>query len=250
MKFLCLHGAIGNTENLSIQLGPIQKDLEIDNAASFHYINGPCQIDSPPGFEDYFGIGPHYRWVDDGGEAKDSMLSRIRELPLGHDPEDVMRSLAKGAKSTEWRNHQQVLDLLYGTLENDPEIEGIIGYSEGASMAATFLLDEQWREQQTGRPRRIKCAMFLTGWPPLSPDEKMVLADESDLYIDVPTLHVVGANDPYRYGALALYNVSDEDSAELFDTGKGHTIPRAGDVIVELGNAIRSLISRARFAEA
>lgn len=49
--------------------------------------------------------------------------------------------------------------------------------------------------------------------------------------------------DPYRYGALALYNVCDPESANMFDTGKGHTIPRAGKVISELGDAVRELIS-------
>jgi hypothetical protein len=29
----------------------------------------------------------------------------------------------------------------------------------------------------------------------------------------------------------------------MFDTGKGHTIPRAGKVISELGDAVRELIS-------
>lgn len=49
--------------------------------------------------------------------------------------------------------------------------------------------------------------------------------------------------DPYRYGALALYNVCDADSANMFDTGKGHTIPRTGKVISELADAVRELIS-------
>jgi hypothetical protein len=49
--------------------------------------------------------------------------------------------------------------------------------------------------------------------------------------------------DPYRYGALALYNVCDADTANMFDTGKGHTIPRTGKVISELGDAVRELIS-------
>lgn len=93
-----------------------------------------------------------------------------------------------------WRNHQQVMDYLYETMEKNPDIEGIIGYSEGASIAATLILDEQKRLEETGRARRIKCAVFVTGWPPISPEEGIILADESELMIDVPTIHVVGAN--------------------------------------------------------
>lgn len=49
--------------------------------------------------------------------------------------------------------------------------------------------------------------------------------------------------DPFKCGGRALYNVCDEDTATLFDTVNGHTLPRAGLVLQELGNAIRELIS-------
>lgn len=200
--------------------------------------------------------------MDDEGAGQEGLINRIRELPSGKSPEDVMRTLASSDKV--WRNRETVMKYLYDTLEEHPEIEGVIGYSEGSAMAATWILDEVHRLQTEGRPRRIKCAVFFTGWPPGSVDNEVVLADESDIVIDVPTLHIVGANgecladfliirlltisfnaDPYRYGALALYNVCDADTAQMFDTGKGHTIPRAGKVITELADAVRELISRA-----
>ena len=191
------------------------------------------------------------------------MISRVRKAPHGSSPEDVMRALGKDWDGR-WNNHHQVMDYLYDTLDKHPDIEGIIGYSEGATMAASLIMDEERKAQETGRPRRIKCAVFFTGWPPLSPEEDVVLADESDYIVDVPTLHVVGANgkfdiylphinhtltifniDPYRYGALALFNVCDPDTAAMFDTGRGHTIPRSGQVITELGNAVRDLVDKA-----
>jgi len=37
----------------------------------------------------------------------------------------------------------------------------------------------------------FKCALFFAGWPPLNPDfDGMVLADESDLTITIPTCHI------------------------------------------------------------
>ncbi|QQK40346.1 Serine hydrolase FSH [Penicillium digitatum] len=142
------------------------------------------------------------------------------------------------------------MEYLYDTLEKNPDVEGIVGYSEGATMAASLILNEDRKAQETGRPRRIKCAIFFTGWPPLSPEQDVVLADESEYTLDIPTLHVVGADgvfgtDPYRYGALALFNICDPDTAPMFDTGRCHTIPRSGPVITELGNVIRDLIDRA-----
>ncbi|KAJ5799991.1 CAZyme family CE5 [Penicillium psychrosexuale] len=264
MRFLCLHGAIGNIDNINIQLDPLVKQMATDGFASFHYINGPVLVSPPAGFTEYFGIGPHYRWLEDGGVAENSMISRVRKSPHGSCPEDVMRALGNGWDGR-WINHHQVMEYLYDTLEKNPDIEGIIGYSEGATMAASLILDEDRKAQETGRPRRIRCAIFITGWPPLSPEEDVVLADESDYTLDIPTLHVVGADgnsdvycpvqtiyslfifgtDPYRYGALALFNICDPDTAAMFDTGRGHTIPRSGPVITELGNAVRDLIDRA-----
>lgn len=82
MRFLCLHGAIGNIDvretipqnwDLLIAaeyqyptrylaelqctetplykqpLDPLAKELETDQAASFHYINGPVHVHPPPG---------------------------------------------------------------------------------------------------------------------------------------------------------------------------------------------------------
>ncbi|KAJ5312286.1 hypothetical protein N7508_003116 [Penicillium antarcticum] len=245
MKFLCFHGAIGNVDNISIQLAPLEKEMSMDNSAEFHYITGPVPVIPPPvGFAGYFGIGPHFRWLEDNGVAEESMISRVRKAPHGQNPEDAMRALGKGWDG-HWHNHQQVMEYLYDTLEKNPDIAGVIGYSEGATMAASLIMDEERKAQETGRFRQIKCGVFITGWPPLSPEEDVVLADESDLILDVPTLHVVGADDPYRYGALALFNVCNPDSAAMFDTGRGHTIPRSGRVITELGNAVRDLIDRA-----
>ncbi|OKO94429.1 hypothetical protein PENSUB_11696 [Penicillium subrubescens] len=231
MKFLCLHGAIGNI------------DTPIQTPASGH-LRLIVEL-LYAGFEEYFGAGPHYRWSEDGGIAEESMISRVRKIPVGHNPEDVMRDLV-GDRDVVWKNHEEVMQYLYDTLEENPDIGGIIGYSEGASIAATFILNEQRRQEETGRERRIKCAMFVTGWPPIDPHKGVILADENDDLVDVPTLHVVGANDPFRHGAYALYNVCDPDTAAFFDTGKGHTIPRSGLVIDELGDAVRDLIAKSQ----
>lgn len=49
---------------------------------------------------------------------------------------------------------------------------------------------------------------------------------------------------------MALYNCCDEDKAQLFDTGKGHTLPRHGKVLVELGAAVRTMVKKCRGEEA
>ena len=84
--------------------------------------------------------------------------------------------------------------------------------------------------------------MFFAGWPPLHLEKnQMLLVDNSDEVVDVPTLHCIGADDPYLPGAMALYNVCEQDDAVLFDHGKGHTIPRDAQTLKELGEAVRGL---------
>lgn len=62
-------------------------------------------------------------------------------------------------------------------------------------MASTYILNEEQRHRETGRERRIKCGIFAAGAPPINPEKGFVLADEQeDVMVDVPTLHVIGAN--------------------------------------------------------
>lgn len=71
-----------------------------------------------------------------------------------------------------------------------------------------------------------------------------LLADECEDVIDIPTCHIVGCNDPYIHGAMALYTMCDEDTAILFDHGKGHTIPRDPRTISELSSAIETTLKK------
>ena len=93
--------------------------------------------------------------------------------------------------------------------------------------------------------------------------DTIVLADESDLTITIPTCHVsecinsglvssvsrkltsipVGSLDPYLAGSIALYNICDMDTAYMFDHAKGHTLPRDKDTVKELGDIIRGMKS-------
>ena len=161
--------------------------------------------------------------MDDGGIAENSLISRVRTIPEGHNSEDVMRELI-GDRDVVWLNFKEVMDYLYDTLEMDPEIQGIIGYSDGAAIAATLILDEEKRRRETGRPRQIKCAMFVTGWPPMHPEDGVLLADECDVFIDVPTVHVVGANGTVFESASMHYRAHYLWSIRSFQTRRICTI--------------------------
>jgi hypothetical protein len=83
------------------------------------------------------------------------------------------------------------LNYLYELMDKEGPFDGIVGYSEGATIAGTLLLHEQMRERDEGRAPMLKCALFFGGWPPMTPTlDGIVLADQSELMIDVPTTHI------------------------------------------------------------
>ncbi|KAG6321610.1 hypothetical protein E4U22_001697 [Claviceps purpurea] len=219
--------------------------VEKKGLARFKWINGGHAATPPPGFDEYFGPGPLYRFIDfDGVSELDDILSRLRDIPQGITAEDAMRRLVGDKPSFKATAIQNTLDRLIMVLDEDPEITGILGYSEGATVAASLILEEQRRYVEEGRARRIKSAVFFAGWPPVrlvGDTVECLLADECDTVIDIPTCHVVGCNDPYIDGAMALFSMCDEDSALLFDHGKGHTVPRDPRTLQELVSVVNEV---------
>ena len=246
------------------------KELRSDNTAELHFVHGPVEAFPPEGFEDFFGHGPYYRFIEPAKTAKggSDILERIRRFPKGATAEDQMRALMSGGIDLPDVDHdfgirsaQEALDYLYRIMDEEGPFDGIIGYSEGATVAATLILHEQRRYENEGIPPMLKFALFFAGWPPLSPElNKLVLADECDLMITIPTCHIskyrssdvfyfghlitrliVGSLDPFLAGSMALYNICDMDTAYLFDHAKGHTLPRDKGTVRELGNIVRQM---------
>lgn len=141
---------------------------------------------------------------------------------------------------------RRMLNDLYQTIQRHGPFYGVLGYSEGATVASTLLVDDLKRRRVQGLGSSFQCAIFFAGWPPLATEgnNTLLLSDEVGELITIPTFHVVGASDPYLPGCMALYNVCDSDIAELFDHGKGHMIPRDAVTIKELSNVVRDFLER------
>lgn len=78
--------------------------------------------------------------------------------------------------------------------------DGILGYSEGATIAASLILEEKRRLLEEGIPRNIKCGIFFAGWPPMKDTGGPYLFDTDGEVIDIPTVNVIGCQDPYIDG--------------------------------------------------
>ena len=147
----------------------------------------------PEGYEEFFGGAPYYRFIVAEGEeaSKVDVLERIRDFPQLETPEMTMRELMTYGIARTDKSAAHTLKYLYGIMESEGPFDGVVGYSEGATIAATLLLHEQMLQEEHGRIPMFKCALFFGGWPPVKPTlDGLVLSDESDLTIDIPTCHI------------------------------------------------------------
>jgi hypothetical protein len=187
---------ISTPNKFSLSEEPLVKELMSDGTATFHFIHGPHEASPPPEFEEYFGGKPYYRFTkqetQEGTNVIDA-LDRLRDFPDGGTAEDALREfVTEGYEDGNvFASVRGAMSYLDDILEDEGPFDGIIGYSEGATVAATFLLTEQERAAEEGRAPRIKFAVFFAGWPPVRPDaDQMVLCDETDLVLQVPSCHV------------------------------------------------------------
>lgn len=122
---------------------------------------------------------------------KDDVLDRIRDFPECETPEDTMRELMRDGVATAHKSANDAMTYLAKIVEERGPFDGIIGYSEGAAVAATYLLHEQLMSQHQGTRPMFKYAIFFGGWPPIDPlTHAMILSDESEILIPIPTCHI------------------------------------------------------------
>lgn len=179
------------------------KELESDNSASFHFVQGPYEVAPPQGYEDFFGGPPYYRFIvpSDSDADTTDVIERIRDFPQLETPEMTMRELMTYGVAKTDESAQRTLKYLYDVMEKEGPFDGIMGYSEGATIAGTLILHEQMREELEGREPMFRCALFFGGWPPMTPTlDGLVLSDDSDLRIKIPTTHIS------KFRAQTAYN--------------------------------------------
>lgn len=217
----------------------------VDNV-TFHFTQGTVE-GAAPGFEEYFGSPPHMKFLDFEGFENIDLLDNIRDLPPMETYEETLRSILPDGIGPVRKSLVKSLESLYKTMKEHGPFDAVLGYSEGATIAATLILDEQERCKAAGTEPTLKCAIFFAGWPPMMLSrDNLILSDMGTELIDIPTLHVMGSKDPFLAGVMTLYTVCDSDSAILFDHGKGHILPRDEPTLKEIAVKVRRLVKECR----
>lgn len=100
--------------------------------AEFTWTQGTREATPPPGFEDYFGAGPLWRFIDYDGSSAFDIVDRIRDFPKGPNAEASMRLLTGDQPGYALSSVQEAIEKLLDIIDADPEIEVRPGISETA----------------------------------------------------------------------------------------------------------------------
>ncbi|KAL8831918.1 MAG: hypothetical protein Q9191_000597 [Dirinaria sp. TL-2023a] len=230
---------LANPASTAPVLYELRKTYELD----LRFINGPAPAPAAVGIAERYE-GPYYRFYDN-----DVQLARVTEIARtcaedagnGSTPEDFVRMLQQHRcfDMSPTRACESV-EKFVEPQEEGP-FDGILGFSEGASVAATLLFRQAMQKGKSP----FKFAIFLCGLPPQQWQDKGVfLADETTARIAIPTAHIVASKDPTHRASLALYNICDRDSAGIFDHGKGHIVPWDLRTTQGIAKEIRQVIQR------
>ena len=206
----------------------------------FHFLNGLHEVPRFPGLESH-DRGPFFRYYDRDTADLTKIVQSLDSLPAStSSPEHFarhVRRLCPGDAQSEAAT-QYVRDFASnGQLR---PFDGLLGFSEGASIAANVLIEQQ-RSSSFGP---FKCAIFISGTPPMRPaDGEPYLADEMGEMIVTPTVHILGAKDPGRRGGVALFNLCTNGTASLYEHGQGHEIPKAPAITKKMAEQIREMVA-------
>ena len=137
-------------------------------------------------------------------------------------------------------------------MEVDGPFDGIIGYSQGAALAASLLLQDQHDQASQLQPR-FKCAIFFSGGLPFRPAalrcSKVEYLDPvvDGQPINIPTANIWGSNDvDFPDTSPKLSQLCEARCRDEVVHDGGHVIPALkGDLLADVVNAFQRTVERA-----
>lgn len=169
-------------------------------------------------------------------------LAATLDLKNMSTPEEAMRRVSS---TYSFKNRDAValtLDYIRNVIKEEGPFQGVIGASEGASAAATVLMNELQGSSDNGHRTAMKCGIFFVAIPAYRADGKgWILSDETSQRITAPTCHVYSEKDPLVLTSKALWNTCEPSSRTLILHEKGHTIPHEKELMAEVAKFVRGL---------
>jgi len=137
-------------------------------------------------------------------------------------------------------------ELILSVVEDEGPFDGIIGFSQGAAIAASIIIHHAQTHPLEPQYSLFKCAIFLCGGLPPNYEGTRLLSPELDgQVIKIPTAHIMGKKDNLLPDSLALHGLCDKSTSALYHHGQGHEIPRDTKTTTAMAAIIKSTIDRA-----
>ena len=206
-------------------------------------MDGPVQ--APPDLrlaEQY--EGPFYRFFDKDAPHINQFAGIAASLAEQLDSPEAFGRAMRGTAMANV-NSSAACDFLEEHLAQHRKspYDGVLGFSEGASVAAALML----RQNSEGKASAFQFAIFICGVPPFRWDKNdLVLPNETTERIRVPTAHILGAEDLGRQAGRMMHDLCEESSASLIYHKGGHTIPWDLQTTALIAEAIRGVLRRSQ----
>lgn len=221
-----------------MNIGPLLRELEDDKKITFEFAQGMLEYPPPEGFERELGDPPHLRFFE--WELPEKYLGARVPPTRGVNQPSVEDVIREHFQPQDPFCMEMALEYLHLVMEQEGPFEGLIGWSEGAAVAATLLLDDFSKCELDHSTSEFKCAIFFAGSPPFTLDGKNVLLhDQYGQVIKIPTCHILGQSDAMVELAEALFNICDSSSAIAIRDEGGHRISRDPEVIKKIVDFIK-----------
>lgn len=143
------------------------------------------------------------------------------------------------------RAHEYLTEIV----EEEGPFEGILGFSQGAEVAASLLFYQ-------GQDVTFKFAVFIGGTQPYDvcalasgKDSKPVKmrADTHSARIEIPTAHVIGRSDAYREFSKAFLGMCNPREVKVYDHKGAHVVPRGQEAMEDLTAALNWVVDRVTY---
>ena len=142
-------------------------------------------------------------------------------------------------------------DLAEWVTENGP-FDGVMGFSQGASLAAMVLARARF-----ANPSPFMFAVFICAGLPYcertlrTGDLRFLRAEDGDgPVIHVPTAHIIGAKDPDVSSSRGLIDLCQAWGRAVVDHGGGHEIPRKPvEVTHDMAKCVEQIITKASLGQ-
>lgn len=205
IRILCLHGFCSTAKHLEGGLKGLQKHLANASPIELHFLQSPHALPIP-----------------------DDARQRANKLGLGLDYVQRYSWWRASDDGTEYRGWKESVSYVKEYMKNSGPFHGILGFSQGAAMAAVLCASMQ-------QTNELSFVILIGGFPPRDTDLQKLISESSTLK-QIRSLHVIGEADEVVKPEVSRKLAQAFCSPSFMLHSGGHYIPTSRsycDIIVE-----------------